>query len=153
MLTLLSRSGWRKTFNCSGILLERGNSSLCTVPALIPRKTFLGFPPFAHWGLLLHIVWGGRNLGFSIHFWNLGFKFHNWGSRELARKKTRLSHYFNGFPELLERGLIIASSLSGDCAGVFLKFRSSVRKRCLEHAPKEHRLFHWVPYVHTCYFH
>lgn len=107
---------------------------------LFPEKRFLGFL-LLHWGLLLRIVWGGQNLGVSIHLWNLGFKFHNWGSRELARKNTRLPHYFNSFPELLERGLIIASSLSGDCAGVFLKFRSSVRKQCLEHAPKERRLF------------
>lgn len=61
---------------------------------------------------------------------NWSVKFHTWGSRELARKNTRLPHYFNdfnGFPELLGRGLIIASSLSGDCAGAFLKFRWTVK--------------------------
>lgn len=63
---------------------------------------------------------------------NWSVKFHTWGSRELARKNTRLPHYFNGFPELLGRGLIIASSLSGDCAGVFwssgVQWRSGVER-------------------------
>lgn len=103
-----------------------------------PQKKFIGLSPFADWGFIVSHCQGRAKYGFLQHILGIwGFKFHNWGSRELARKNTRLPRYFNGFREGLGRGLIIASGLSGDCAGVFLKFRWIVRKWCLTHTPKE----------------
>ena len=84
-----------------------------------------------------YIVWGDKIWIFQHILGILGFKFHNWGSRGLARKNTRLPHCFNGFPELLGSRLIIASSLSVDCAGVFLKFRWTLKECHLKHTPKE----------------
>lgn len=107
-----------------------------------PRKSVLDFVLFQTGVLLSHIVWGGKKTRVfqCRHILGIGgFKFHNWGSRELARKNTRLLYYLNGFPELLGMGLIIAWGLSRDCAGAFLKFRWTVRKWCLEHVPRESR--------------
>lgn len=104
-----------------------------------PPKKFPGLPPFPAWSFVSPLS-GEETIG-VFQYWPIlgigGFKFCNWGSRELSRKNTKLPHYLNGFPELLGMGLIMALSLSGDCAGAFLKFRWTVRKWCLEHAPKE----------------
>lgn len=124
MLGLLSHRGWRKRFSFSGRLLKREGR---VVYVLFPEKVSWA-SSFVRLGFYCLTLSGEDKVWTFQHvLGNWSVKFHTWGSRELARKNTRLPHYFNGFPELLGRGLIIASSLSGGQAGVFLKFRWTVK--------------------------
>ena len=115
-------------------------SDLRTVLPLLPRTKLLGLASFQIGVLLSHIVWAqGKNEVFfscqhSLGIW--GFKFCNWGSRELAGKSCRLPHYFRGF---LSRRQGPHQSLRspGGSTSAFLKFRWTVRKSCLEHTRKE----------------
>lgn len=117
MLTLLSNSRWRKIFNCSGRTGGKWIKTLfihCSLSS--SQKGFLGLLPFTFQWFYCLILSRREKMGFFrcqhiLRIWD--FKFLNWGSRELARKKTRLPHYLNGFPELVGLGFIITWTLSG----------------------------------------
>lgn len=128
MLGLLSNRGWRKRFSFSGRLLKReGGVVYVLFPHVFPEKVSWA-SSFVRLGFYCLTLSGEDKVWTFQHvLGNWSDKFHTWGSRELARKNTRLPHYFNGFSELLGRGLIIAASLSGGRAGVFLKFRWTVK--------------------------
>lgn len=121
MLGLLSNSGWRKRFSFSGRLLKggRGGGGIVYVLFLHSLPEGISWASSLFWLGFYCLTLSGEDKTFQHILGNWSVKFHTWGSRELARKNTRLPHYFNGFPDLLGGGLIIASSLSGDCAGVF----------------------------------
>lgn len=104
-----------------------------------PEQSSLGLLLFRLGFYCLTLSGQGKNEVFfscqhSLGIW--GFKFCNWGSRELAGKSCRLPHYFRGF---LSRRQGPHQSLQspGGPTSAFLKFRWTVRKSCLEHTRKE----------------
>ena len=116
------------------------------------QKKFLWLLPFSDWGFIVSHCLGREKVGVfqCQHTLGIGgFNFRNWGSRELARKSTRLPHYFHGFLSCQAwASLQLAVSLGAPQVPFW---SSGGQWEVLSRAqpPGEHRHLCWATQAHT----